>query len=263
MLAKLISASELIGAKNKAIIDVTWIVPGSDDSALPKGAVKTARFFDLAAIKALPLARQTPQVIAEMLGEIGITPEDDVVIYDRKGIFSAPRLWWLLQSVGHKNMAILNGGLAAYIAAGGALQEQHSAYEKTCYTPSAPHFREAVFEDVLGTEAQIIDARPSGRFNGTTPEPRAGLRSGHMPGAISLPYGSLIKDGLLRSDDELKAAINTAGIDLSKPIITTCGSGVTAAGLAFIFTKLGARNLRVSTGSWAEYGASTAPVETT
>ncbi len=263
MLARLISPQDLpeeiaLGAK---LIDATWGIPGTEDQ-IAKGILNGALFFDLSKTKAVPVAERTPKLIAQLLGEIGLSPTDDLVIYDRRGVFSAPRFWWLLGRVGHENVSILNGGSTGAIASGIRTNSIHEALPKTTYQLRSPLCHEATIEDILARKAQIVDARSAGRFYATEPEPRPGLRGGHMPGAISLPYSGLLNGGFIRPDTELAEAAGMAGIDLSKPIITTCGSGVTAAGLAFIFTRLGANDVRVYTGSWTEYGVSGAPVET-
>lgn len=266
-LANLITAAECAERsvyQTTRIVDATWTIPGTKQN-LPDGVIPGAIFFDLSIIKSMPLTDQTPGFVAKMLGDIGLRPSDDVIIYDRRGIFSAQRLWFLLGQVGHDQVSILNGGLSAWIAEGFGVDEKHHQLEPTTYPLSDAQAFNVNTEEVLdaiGTNCQIIDARPHGRFIGEAPEPRPGLRSGRIPGSISLPYASLLEDGLLRPDAVLQELINKAGIDLTQPIITTCGSGVTAAGLTFILARLGAKDVKVYTGSWAEWGASDLPIET-
>lgn len=249
-----------IADSNAVLIDATWGIPGTEDS-IPKGVLPGAVFFDLAKIKALPIPKQSNDVIAQLLGDIGVSANDNVVIYDRRGVFSAPRLWWLLQRLGHKNISILNGGLEGIQNTGIEIVDTHYVKTKTTYVPNVSHTRDVSFDEILATKDQIVDARSSGRFHGTESEPRQGLRSGHIPNSFSLPYGDLVKDGFILPDNDLAKAIGNSGVSLDAPIITSCGSGVTAAGLAFIFTRLGAKDIRVYTGSWSEYGASDAPID--
>lgn len=247
------------------LIDCTWTITAQERESLPIGYIPGALEFDLSAIKALPLMRQTEGVIAEQLSKLGVSANDEIIVYDRHGVFSAPRLWWLLKTLGHENVAILNGGLPAWIAAGGSVVEEPAKRNASNYQETTALLCGSDFSDVLkaaGTPAQIVDARPPARFHGTTPEPRAGLRSGHIPGALNLPFGSLREDGRFKPNAELAAAVGAAGIDMDRPIITSCGSGVTAAGLALVFHALGKTDISVYSGSWAEYGASDAPIET-
>ena len=244
-------------------IECTWGVSETDLQGLPKGFIPGSIVFDLAAIKALPLIEQTEHTVAAQLSSLGISHKDALVVYDRFGVFSAPRLWWLLKTLGHKNVAILDGGLPAWIEAGRPLSERPHMGGYKPYDCAAPLLRGSDLSHVLSAidnQVQIVDARPAGRFNGETPEPRAGLRRGHIPGSLSLPFGPLRHAGKLKSKSELAFAIGAAGINMERPIITTCGSGVTAAGLAFIFYHLGKTDVSVYTGSWAQYGASQHPI---
>lgn len=246
------------------IIDCTWTITEAERADLPEGYIPGAVEFDLSAIKVLPLKQQTEGVIAAQLSDLGVSADDTVIIYDRHGMFSAPRLWWLLRTLGHENAAVLNGGLPAWIAAGHDIAQAPHSPQKSQYIEAASLLCGSDFDDVVkavGTDTQIVDARAPGRFKGSTPEPREGLRSGHIPGSLNLPFGTLRKDGHFKSKSEIAAAIDTAGIDMSRPIITSCGSGVTAAGLAFAFYLMGKTDISVYTGSWAEYGASDAPIE--
>lgn len=245
-------------------IDCTWQVSSSGD-ALPKGYIPGAARFDLAEIKALALAEQTDQVIAECLSKIGVSADDVIIVYDRIGLFSAPRLWWLLMTLGHENLAVLDGGLPAWIDNGGAVEDEPIMRSPSEYKLKPARLCGTQIGDILtavNDGKQIVDARSADRFYGRVAEPRAGLRSGHIPGSLNLPFSALQRGGKLLPKTELAEAIGKAGIDLSRPIITSCGSGVTAAGLALIFSALGKTDLSVYTGSWAEYGASDYPVQT-
>lgn len=245
------------------LIDCTWTITNEDAATLPKGFVPGAVEFDLSAVKALPLKQQTEGVVAAQLSALGVTADDTIIVYDRHGLFSAPRLWWLLKTLGHDAVAILNGGLPAWINAGHTVDASPATRTPALYIERPALLCGSDFDDILKTghaDRQIVDARGSGRFNGTEPEPRKGLRSGRIPGSLNLPFGPLRHNGRLKSKSDLTAAISAAGIDMNRPIITSCGSGVTAAALAFIFFTLGKSDISVYTGSWAEYGASDAPI---
>ena len=242
------------------VIDGTWSMPG-DESALPEGYISGSVFFDIDKIADLsaPTAHMLPsaEVFAKAVGEMGLTIDDTVVIYDRHGVFSAPRVWWTFRIFGHKNVYVLDGGLPAWIAAGHDTQNQPSPYPKSFYKVTPARAKTATIKDILAakdTETQIVDARPAGRFKGTSPEPRAELSSGHMPGAINVPFGALRTAHMhFKSLSDIGELFKH--VDLTAPIITTCGSGITAAGLAFNLARLGASDVSVYDGSWAEYGA--------
>lgn len=250
------------------LIDATWLMPGSTET-LSKGCLNGACFFDMDKVAAphptlkhmLPPARQ----FEKFNREHGIYNSDHVVCYDRRGTASAPRLWWTYRMFGHEKVSILNGGLPVWQELGYNFGDYFETnFNWSDYKVDEPLTGVIGFEElksVLEKKLQIVDARPEGRFYGTTPEPRAGLKSGHMPGAISLPYGSLKEGKKLRNMSDIAGMVGQMGIDLSQEIITTCGSGITASGLALIFHQLGARNVRVYDASWAEWGASNAPIE--
>jgi thiosulfate/3-mercaptopyruvate sulfurtransferase len=256
-----------LGAPNIRPIDGTWVMPGGEN-ALPTGFIPGAVSFDLDKVASphptLKHMLPSAEIFAKAVSDMGLSPSDHIICYDRHGMFSAPRLWWTFRMFGHDNISILDGGLPAWIKSGGVLQDKETMYKTTAYTVKHAHSNVISFEEFCAnSDAQIIDARPTGRFNGTSPEPRAGLRSGHVPNSFSLPFGQMrTPDGRFKDLDSVASLIHAAAIDLDKPIITTCGSGITAAGLAFLMEACGAKNISVYDGSWAEYGASNAPVTT-
>ncbi len=247
-------------------IDGNWSFPDRHND-LPQGYISGAVFFDLDHIAAPhpSLSHMLPpqDIFVQAVSEMGLSADDHIICYDRHGLFSAPRLWWTFRRFGHENISILNGGLPAWIKDGGALSAQPTPYPHTEYKAKPPLNRFVDFDDILnrGPDVQIIDARPKGRFLGIDPEPRKGLCGGHIPESLSLPFDALkTADGYFKNIESLQKIIRQANINLNAPIITSCGSGITAAGLAFALELCGAKDVQVYDGSWAEYGASGAPV---
>ncbi len=261
--------SENISDPNLRVLDATWNVPGSDPN-YPAGAIPGARFFDLGFLKSKTLlgASYPPkEELKSMAEELGISAENHIIVYDKEGYFSAARVWWSFKTIGHKKVSILRDGLPAWIGAGYKTAEHHQKNPpKSDYEISNSAVKGVSLETILkavDSGVQIIDARPAGRFSGEMPEPRESLRSGHIPGSLNLPISCLkTAQGELLEDNEIRQILKDKGIDASAPVITTCGSGVTAAALAVIFEHLGFKDVSVYTGSWAEYGASEHPIET-
>ncbi|MDB5417596.1 MAG: rhodanese family protein, partial [Phenylobacterium sp.] len=196
---------------------------------------------------------------AEAAGALGLRRDAEIVVYDGQGIFSAPRVWWTLRVMGFPEVRVLDGGLPRWRAEGRPVEAGQASPEPTRLQPiyDADLVRdiEAVRRLIAERGAQLVDARAGPRFRGEAPEPRAGLRSGHMPEARNLPWGDLIRaDGTMTSPDEIRAAFEAAGVDLAAPIVTTCGSGVSASLLAFALARLGRRDVAVYDGSWTEWG---------
>ena len=252
------------------VLDGTWVLP-ADEPNLASGYIPGAQIFDIDATADLssPMKHMLPsaEIFANTMSDMGIENTDHVICYDRHGLFSSPRLWWTFMVFGHSRVSILDGGLPGWMKAGYDVKDT----PKTVTTKSDFSTASALINvaskgcvmDKLGTPTQIIDARPAGRFHGTSPEPRPELRSGHIPGSYSLPFGDLkTASAYFKPLAELAEIVGTAGIDLSKPMITSCGSGITAAGIAFVLHRLGAKDISLYDGSWTEWGASDARIET-
>ncbi|MGN6210689.1 3-mercaptopyruvate sulfurtransferase [Asticcacaulis sp.] len=245
------------------ILDGSWALDGTDMRALYKADhIPGAQFFDLEAISdhstLLPHMAPSPDQFSAAIGNMGISETDHVVIYDRLGLFSAARVWWTFRLMGHEKVQVLRGGLPAWKAAGFPVTDQTSIPDPITY--AASHTPENIInindlQNILKAEdSLILDARPKARFEGTAPEPRAGLRSGHMPGSRSLPFGELVRNGALKPKEELHAIFQFCGVGDTGPIVTTCGSGVTAAIISMALFETGHTSARLYDGSWAEWG---------
>jgi thiosulfate/3-mercaptopyruvate sulfurtransferase len=226
--------------------------------------VPGAVFFDIDAIADrdtdLPHMLPSPEKFAREIGALGIGDGDQVVVYDVRGVVSAARVWWTFRAFGYDQVAVLDGGLRKWRAEGRPVESGTPSPIGRRVTarlrPALVRDLEAMRANVASREAQVLDARSRGRFAGTEAEPRAGLRGGHIPGSLNLPYDELYRpDGTLRPAAELRDAFAKAGLDLSRPVITTCGSGVTASVLALALYLSGRPDAAVYDGSWSEWGA--------
>lgn len=251
----------LINQDAVRVVDGSWALDGTDMHALyTQGHIPGAVFFDIEAISdratGLPHMAPSPDLFAQSVGALGISADDTVVVYDQQGLFAAARVWWTFRLMGHRDVRVLKGGLPAWRATGLAVTDTAIEPRPVTYTPSPQSgmvldlagMRQALAEGKI-----VLDARSAARFEGTAAEPRAGLRSGHMPGAVSLPFGNLIHDGALKPVGELKAILDAAGADGTRPIVTTCGSGVTAAIISLALAEVGLE-AQLYDGSWSEWG---------
>ena len=248
------------------VLDASWYLPdaGRDAKAeFAAGHIPGARFFDIDEIadqrSPLPHMAPTPEKFVSRLRAMGVGDGHQVVIYDGAGLFSAARVWWMFRLMGKVDVAVLDGGLPKWRAEGREVQAVLAPVKDRHLTAARQsHLVKDVTEVAhaakLGT-AVIVDARSSARFKGEAPEPRPGLRSGHIPGSVNVPFGTVLNaDGTMKSAGELRAVFQAAGVDLARPVITSCGSGVTAAVLSLALERAGHRNHALYDGSWAEWG---------
>ena len=248
------------------VIDASWYLPDHNRDARAEYAaahIPGARFFDIDEISdqrsLLPHMAPPPEKFISRLRAMGVGDGHQVVIYDGAGLFSAARVWWTFRLMGKTDVAVLDGGFPKWRAEGREIEDMPPIVRDRHMTVQR---QAALVKDVTQVahasklaEAEIVDARSAARFRGEAPEPRPGLRSGHIPGSKNLPYATLLNpDGTMKDADALRAIFAAAGVDLTRPVITSCGSGVTAAILNLALERLGHRNHALYDGSWAEWG---------
>jgi thiosulfate/3-mercaptopyruvate sulfurtransferase len=266
------------------LVSATWLAAHLDDPGLvildatlpPVGVspapdtyaryleqhIPDAVFFDIEVLSehatSLPHMLPAPEAFAAAMSALGVSDSAQIVIYEQAGVFSGPRARWMLRTFGAKNVSILNGGLQAWLdeefpVASGVVHCSPAVFRARFNGAAVENY--ADMQKLLATRGQVLDARSAARFHGTAPEPRPGLRSGHMPWSISTPFTELVEDGCLKSNEELEAYFATKHVDLHRPITTTCGSGVTAAVVALALELAGATDISLYDGSWAEYAS--------
>ena len=228
-----------------------------------KAHIPGAVFFDINAIADketdLPHMLPGPDQFGAALSALGISEKNTIVVYDGKGLYSAPRVWWTLRIFGAKEVFILDGGMPAWKAEGRATEGGEVKRPPRTFKAEMDTGAVAMVADVQmalnNEDVQVVDARSAGRFAGTEPEPRKGLRGGHMPGALNVPFAEIIDNGRLAAPEKIAAAFAKGGVDTDKPMISSCGSGVTAVVLAFGLDAIGKKMPRVYDGSWTEWAS--------
>lgn len=256
-----------LAAPDLRVIDATWFLPGDTRDALAlygERRIPGAVFFDIDDIADretdLPHMLPAPEKFAARMRKLGIGDGARVVVYDSQGLFSAARVWWTFRAMGHEDVAVLDGGFPAWEAAGQEVETGPPA------PPQPRHFTARHRADLVRDlkdmrwavdtgRALILDARPAPRFAGEAPEPRAGVRSGHMPGAHNVPVAALVENGLLKPPEELQRVFAEYGITGRAPVVCTCGSGVTAAIIALALARIGRWDAPIYDGAWAEWGS--------
>lgn len=247
------------------ILDAAWYLPAQNRNPKAEydaGHIPGAVFFDQDAIadhtSGLPHTLPTPEAFAKAVGALGVGEADTIVVYDGPGIMTAPRVWWMLRIMGAKDVYVLDGGMDGWKKDGRPVTTEvpspTPATFNASFTPSAVTSFERMKDIVNAGTIQIADARGAGRFLGVEAEPRAGMRSGHMPGARSLPSTVFSENGKFKDLDTLRKTFADAGVDLSRPVVTTCGSGVTAAIITLALQSLGHTDNTLYDGSWSEWG---------
>ena len=267
--------AERLDQPDLAVVDGSWYLPAMQRDPAAEflaGHIPGAVRVDIETVRdtgsALPHMLPTPDAFAAAVGALGITEDTTVVVYDGAGLFSAPRVWWMFTVFGARDVRILRGGFPAWTAAGHPV-EQGPQRPRPTRTFTARLVAGAVADldrvrrALDDGSTQVVDARSAERFRGAAPEPRPGLRSGHLPGSHNLPYGEVVRDGALADPETITAAVRAAGIEADRPVITSCGSGVTAAILWLALDAIGHPPVALYDGSYTEWaGRDDVPVAT-
>ncbi|TCP90908.1 thiosulfate/3-mercaptopyruvate sulfurtransferase [Rhizobium sp. PP-CC-2G-626] len=257
---------ERLGGATLRIVDASWYLPAhkrDPKAEYAAGHIPGAIFFDHDALSdattGLPHTLPAPESFSVSVGALGIADTDTIVVYDGPGFFSAPRAWWMFRVMGAKDVYVLDGGLDGWKSEGRPVTTETPPVPLAVFTPTFDERAVTSFTEmtqIVGEgRRQIADARSFGRFTGEEAEPRAGMRSGHMPGARSLPAGGFAANGRFKSLPELQKLVADAGIDLDKPVVTSCGSGITAAIITLALQSLGHTDNTLYDGSWSEWGS--------
>ena len=258
---------ERLDAPDIVVLDASWYLPSAarDPEAEFRAAhIPGAIRFDLDAMSdtesPLPHMLPRPEVFAARMRALGVGDGQQIVVYDGHGLFSAPRVWWMLKTYGVRDALVLDGGLPAWRVAGHPTEEGEARVrQRRHFTARLDHGAVADAGDVARAletgSTQVVDARSATRFRGEEPEPRAGVRPGHMPGALNLHYAALQDGGRMKDPEELERVFAAHGVDPDRPVVTTCGSGVTAAIVALALETTGRHARGLYDGSWAEWGA--------
>ena len=254
-----------LDAPDLVVVDASYYLSTMNRDAEAEyraGHIPGAVRFDIDAVKDeasdLPHMLPRPEVFSSAVRKLGIGDGMRIVVYDGAGLFSAPRVWWTFRAFGARDVFVLDGGLPKWKAEGRPVTDEPTRRQPHHFTARFDHGVVRDLDDVrralASGAAQVVDARPADRFRGEAPEPRPGLRSGHMPGALNLPFATLIEDGRLKPPGAIAAAFAGAGVDPARPIITSCGSGISAAILWLALETIGHDRLGLYDGSWAEWG---------
>jgi thiosulfate/3-mercaptopyruvate sulfurtransferase len=256
-----------LGHQDLVILDGSFKLPGVSPIAAEDFAARhipDARFFDIDAIAdhgtSLPHMLPSAEAFEHYAADLGISNDSVVVVYDTPGLMSAGRVWWTLRTFGHDKVAVLDGGLRKWLAEGRPVTAELASFAKgvfhATFDGGAVRSKAQVLRNLDSHAEQVIDARSAGRFTADEKEARPGLRSGHIPGSLNLPFNALSNSetGEVLDKAAIRTAFETAGLDLSKPVIASCGSGVTAAALAFGLHLAGKDDVAIYDGAWTEWG---------
>ncbi len=259
--------AEHIGAPDVRVVDGSWYLPteGRDPKAeYAERHIPGAVFFDIDAISDeksnLPHMLPSPEKFSSKVRKLGLGDGVRIVVYDGGNMMAAARVWWTFRVFGHEDIAVLDGGLPKWMAEGRPVDDEPVIPRERHFTARMNTFLvrdlEQMRANIDSGREQVVDARGAGRFQATEPEIRPGLRGGHIPGSVNLPYSGLLRpDATMKSDADIRAAFDAIGVDPAKPVATTCGSGISASFLALALNLIGARKVAVYDGSWTEWGS--------